>query len=169
MSSYLPLSVLSSHGRLPRPARVGACGGGRRGQVPVPDPRAARASHQLGKRQPSGGHQGREVRPWRLLKTAALYRSFTKSHRICFPLSCISFPCPSCSRRYTLLPTGVLQITGVREEDSGKFCCVAHNSAGVKHSAEALLTVSGDHNLWFCIYIPWAARAHSSLYTWAII
>lgn len=51
------------------------------------------------------------------------------------------------SFRYTLLPTGVLQITGVREEDSGKFCCVAHNSAGVKHSAEALLTVSG----WFSL------------------
>ncbi|XP_070764076.1 immunoglobulin superfamily DCC subclass member 3 [Enoplosus armatus] len=48
--------------------------------------------------------------------------------------------------RYTLLPTGVLQITGVREEDSGKFCCVAHNSAGVKHSAEALLTVSGSQS-----------------------
>lgn len=46
-------------------------------------------------------------------------------------------------RRYTLLPTGVLQITGVREEDSGKFCCVAHNCAGVKHSTEAILTVSG--------------------------
>ncbi|XP_067352418.1 immunoglobulin superfamily DCC subclass member 3 isoform X1 [Channa argus] len=44
--------------------------------------------------------------------------------------------------RYTLLPTGVLQITGVREEDSGKFCCVAHNSAGVKYSAEADLVVS---------------------------
>lgn len=49
----------------------------------------------------------------------------------------------SLSRRYTLLPTGVLQITGVRDEDSGKFCCVAHNSAGVKHSAEAILAVSG--------------------------
>ncbi|XP_061598283.1 immunoglobulin superfamily DCC subclass member 3 [Cololabis saira] len=48
--------------------------------------------------------------------------------------------------RYTLLPTGVLQITGVREEDSGRFCCVAHNSAGVKHSAEALLTVSGSQS-----------------------
>ncbi|XP_034730231.1 immunoglobulin superfamily DCC subclass member 3 [Etheostoma cragini] len=48
--------------------------------------------------------------------------------------------------RYTLLPTGVLQITGVREEDSGKFCCVAHNSAGVKHSTEALLTVSGSQS-----------------------
>ncbi|XP_044033049.1 immunoglobulin superfamily DCC subclass member 3 isoform X3 [Siniperca chuatsi] len=48
--------------------------------------------------------------------------------------------------RYTLLPTGVLQITGVREEDSGKFCCVAHNSAGVKHSTEALLTISGSQS-----------------------
>ncbi|KAK9542842.1 hypothetical protein VZT92_000669 [Zoarces viviparus] len=48
--------------------------------------------------------------------------------------------------RYTLLPTGVLQITGVHEEDSGKFCCVAHNSAGVKHSTEALLTVSGSQS-----------------------
>nr|XP_040019930.1 immunoglobulin superfamily DCC subclass member 3 [Gasterosteus aculeatus aculeatus] len=48
--------------------------------------------------------------------------------------------------RYTLLPTGVLQITGVRPEDSGQFCCVAHNSAGVKHSTEALLTVSGSQS-----------------------
>ncbi|KAI3377590.1 hypothetical protein L3Q82_008762 [Scortum barcoo] len=54
-----------------------------------------------------------------------------------------SHPVDTKDERYTLLPTGVLQITGVREEDSGKFCCVAHNSAGVKHSAEALLTVSG--------------------------
>lgn len=46
-------------------------------------------------------------------------------------------------QRFTLLPTGVLQITGVRGEDSGRFCCVAHNSAGVKHSAEAVLSVSG--------------------------
>lgn len=52
----------------------------------------------------------------------------------------------SVSRRYTLLPTGVLQITGVRLEDSGRFCCVAHNSAGVKHSAEAVLTVSGPRH-----------------------
>nr|XP_020465566.1 immunoglobulin superfamily DCC subclass member 3 [Monopterus albus] len=48
--------------------------------------------------------------------------------------------------RYTLLPTGVLQITGIHEEDSGKFCCVAHNSAGVKYSAKALLTVSGSQS-----------------------
>ncbi|KAM9366485.1 LOW QUALITY PROTEIN: immunoglobulin superfamily DCC subclass member 3 [Symphorus nematophorus] len=55
-------------------------------------------------------------------------------------------PVDTKDERYTLLPTGVLQITGVREEDSGKFCCVAHNSAGVKHSAEALLSVSGSQS-----------------------
>ncbi|XP_017260204.1 immunoglobulin superfamily DCC subclass member 3 [Kryptolebias marmoratus] len=57
-----------------------------------------------------------------------------------------SRPVDTADERYTLLPTGVLQITGVHEEDSGKFCCVAHNSAGVKHSAEALLTVSGSQS-----------------------
>ncbi|XP_049921318.1 immunoglobulin superfamily DCC subclass member 3 isoform X2 [Epinephelus moara] len=57
-----------------------------------------------------------------------------------------SRPVDTEDKRYTLLPTGVLQITGVREEDSGKFCCVAHNSAGVKHSTEALLTVSGSQS-----------------------
>ncbi|XP_071773310.2 immunoglobulin superfamily DCC subclass member 3 [Centroberyx gerrardi] len=55
-------------------------------------------------------------------------------------------PVDTKDERYTLLPTGVLQITGVRQEDSGKFCCVAHNSAGVKHSAEAHLTVSGSQS-----------------------
>ncbi|KAA0723325.1 Immunoglobulin superfamily DCC subclass member 3 [Triplophysa tibetana] len=48
--------------------------------------------------------------------------------------------------RYTLLPTGVLQITGVRPKDSGVYCCVAHNSAGVKHSTGAQLTVSGSES-----------------------
>ncbi|XP_033972933.1 immunoglobulin superfamily DCC subclass member 3 [Trematomus bernacchii] len=57
-----------------------------------------------------------------------------------------SRPVDTKDKRYTLLPTGVLQITGVRDEDSGKFCCVAHNSAGVKHSTEALLTVSGSQS-----------------------
>ncbi|XP_034047548.1 immunoglobulin superfamily DCC subclass member 3 isoform X2 [Thalassophryne amazonica] len=55
-------------------------------------------------------------------------------------------PVDTKDERYTLLPTGVLQITGVREEDGGRFCCVAHNSAGVKHSTEALLTVSGSQS-----------------------
>lgn len=66
-------------------------------------------------------------------EAAAYDRLFTRSNCFCFLLL----------HRYTLLPTGVLQITGLRYEDSGKFCCVAHNSAGVKHSAEAVLTVSG--------------------------
>ncbi|KAK5935372.1 hypothetical protein CgunFtcFv8_020740 [Champsocephalus gunnari] len=57
-----------------------------------------------------------------------------------------SRPVNTKDERYTLLPTGVLQITGVRDEDSGKFCCVARNSAGVKHSTEALLTVSGSQS-----------------------
>ncbi|MBN3311631.1 IGDC4 protein, partial [Atractosteus spatula] len=48
--------------------------------------------------------------------------------------------------RYTLLPTGVLQITGVRPEDSGIFRCVAENTAGVKRSAGASLTVSGSQS-----------------------
>ncbi|XP_022523870.2 immunoglobulin superfamily DCC subclass member 3 [Astyanax mexicanus] len=55
-------------------------------------------------------------------------------------------PVDTNDERYTLLPTGVLQITGVRPEDSGVFCCVAHNSAGVKHSAGAHLTVSGSQS-----------------------
>ncbi|KAL4642041.1 immunoglobulin superfamily DCC subclass member 3-like [Arapaima gigas] len=52
-------------------------------------------------------------------------------------------PVDTADNRYTLLPTGVLQITGLRPEDSGLFCCVAHNSAGVKRSASARLSVSG--------------------------
>lgn len=56
----------------------------------------------------------------------------------CGPVYVYAFLC-----RFTLLPTGVLQITGVRPEDSGMYCCVAHNSAGVKHSTGAQLTVSG--------------------------
>lgn len=52
---------LHSHGWFPRPARVGACRGVWCGQVPVSDPRSARARHQLGKRRPPCGHQGRQV------------------------------------------------------------------------------------------------------------
>ncbi|OXB68976.1 hypothetical protein ASZ78_003445 [Callipepla squamata] len=46
------------------------------------------------------------------------------------------------NERYTLLPKGVLQITGLRAEDSGIFHCVATNIANVKFSREARLTVS---------------------------
>ncbi|XP_023675521.1 immunoglobulin superfamily DCC subclass member 3 isoform X1 [Paramormyrops kingsleyae] len=55
-------------------------------------------------------------------------------------------PVDTDNERYTLLPTGVLQITGLRPEDSGLFCCVAHNSAGVKRSTMASLTVSGSQS-----------------------
>lgn len=47
------------------------------------------------------------------------------------------------SDRYTLLPKGVLQITGLRAEDSGVFHCVASNIASVRVSHGARLTVSG--------------------------
>lgn len=51
--------------------------------------------------------------------------------------------------RYTLLPKGVLQITGLRAEDSGVFHCVASNIASVRVSHGAKLTVSGE-----CLSFP---------------
>ncbi|KAJ7408508.1 hypothetical protein BTVI_59398 [Pitangus sulphuratus] len=54
-----------------------------------------------------------------------------------------SMPVNTDNERYTLLPKGVLQITGLRAEDSGIFHCVATNIANVKFSREARLTVSG--------------------------
>ncbi|KAF6731907.1 Immunoglobulin superfamily DCC subclass member 3 [Oryzias melastigma] len=44
--------------------------------------------------------------------------------------------------RYTLLPNGVLQITGVQRSDSGFFRCVASNIANVRFSHEAQLSVT---------------------------
>ncbi|XP_028679098.1 immunoglobulin superfamily DCC subclass member 3 isoform X2 [Erpetoichthys calabaricus] len=55
-------------------------------------------------------------------------------------------PVNPADKRYTLLPTGVLQISGIRVEDSGVFRCVARNIANVKRSLEASLTVSGSHS-----------------------
>ncbi|XP_023673219.2 immunoglobulin superfamily DCC subclass member 3-like isoform X1 [Paramormyrops kingsleyae] len=46
--------------------------------------------------------------------------------------------------RYTLLPTGVLQIGGLSLDDSGVYHCVAHNSAGIRRSAGARLAVTGS-------------------------
>ncbi|KAM4039894.1 immunoglobulin superfamily DCC subclass member 3 isoform 2-T2 [Anomaloglossus baeobatrachus] len=48
--------------------------------------------------------------------------------------------------RYTLLPTGVLQITALQAEDAGVFRCAASNAAGTKFSPEATLTVTGPHS-----------------------
>ncbi|XP_041740428.1 immunoglobulin superfamily DCC subclass member 3-like [Coregonus clupeaformis] len=44
--------------------------------------------------------------------------------------------------RYTILPTGILQITGVRRADSGGYRCVASNIANTRYSHEAQLTVT---------------------------
>ena len=51
------------------------------------------------------------------------------------------------SCRYTLLPHGVLQITGVRRTDSGSFRCVASNIANTRYSHEAQLSVTGKTKL----------------------
>ncbi|KAM4678063.1 immunoglobulin superfamily DCC subclass member 3 [Discoglossus pictus] len=48
--------------------------------------------------------------------------------------------------RYTLLPTGVLQITALLPEDAGTYRCVATNAAGMKHSPMAALTITGSHS-----------------------
>ncbi|XP_039214801.1 immunoglobulin superfamily DCC subclass member 3 isoform X1 [Crotalus tigris] len=53
-------------------------------------------------------------------------------------------PISTDNNRYTLLPKGVLQITGLRAEDAGIFHCVASNIANVKFSRGARLTVSGS-------------------------
>ncbi|XP_016063995.1 PREDICTED: immunoglobulin superfamily DCC subclass member 3 [Miniopterus natalensis] len=53
-------------------------------------------------------------------------------------------PIDTDNERYTLLPKGVLQITGLRAEDSGIFHCVASNIASVRVSHGARLTVSGS-------------------------
>lgn len=45
--------------------------------------------------------------------------------------------------RYTLLPNGVLQITGVQRSDSGLFRCVASNIANTRYSNEAQLSING--------------------------
>ncbi|XP_008329778.1 immunoglobulin superfamily DCC subclass member 3 [Cynoglossus semilaevis] len=45
--------------------------------------------------------------------------------------------------RYTLLPMGVLQVTGVKQSDAGIFRCVASNIANVRYSHDAVLNVTG--------------------------
>uniref|UniRef100_A0A3Q1CFM8 Uncharacterized protein n=1 Tax=Amphiprion ocellaris TaxID=80972 RepID=A0A3Q1CFM8_AMPOC len=51
-------------------------------------------------------------------------------------------PLSTADPRYTLLPNGVLQITGVRRTDSGLFRCVASNIANTRYSHEAQLSVT---------------------------
>ncbi|XP_035286514.1 immunoglobulin superfamily DCC subclass member 3, partial [Anguilla anguilla] len=45
--------------------------------------------------------------------------------------------------RYTLLPAGILQITGVKRNDAGLYRCMASNIANVRYSHEAQLNVTG--------------------------
>nr|XP_046274654.1 immunoglobulin superfamily DCC subclass member 3 [Scatophagus argus] len=45
--------------------------------------------------------------------------------------------------RYTLLPKGILQVTGVRQVDAGVFRCVATNIANTRYSHEATLNITG--------------------------
>ncbi|XP_074543384.1 immunoglobulin superfamily DCC subclass member 3 [Halichoeres trimaculatus] len=45
--------------------------------------------------------------------------------------------------RYTLLPMGILQVTGVRQIDAGVFRCVATNIANTRYSHEAVLNITG--------------------------
>ncbi|XP_051901665.1 immunoglobulin superfamily DCC subclass member 3-like [Pristis pectinata] len=45
--------------------------------------------------------------------------------------------------RFTLLPSGVLQITGVGQQDLGDYRCVAANAANSRASQEARLTLAG--------------------------
>lgn len=51
------------------------------------------------------------------------------------------------SCRYTLLPNGVLQITGAQQADRGLFRCVASNIANTRYSHEAQLSVTGKTKL----------------------
>ncbi|XP_030644378.1 immunoglobulin superfamily DCC subclass member 3 [Chanos chanos] len=52
-------------------------------------------------------------------------------------------PLSTSDDRYTLLPMGILQITGVRRLDAGVYRCVASNTANTRYSHEALLNVTG--------------------------
>ncbi|XP_069032663.1 immunoglobulin superfamily DCC subclass member 3 [Embiotoca jacksoni] len=46
-------------------------------------------------------------------------------------------------KRYTLLPMGILQVTGARPADAGVFRCVATNIANIRYSHDATLNVTG--------------------------
>lgn len=51
--------------------------------------------------------------------------------------------CPLLRPRYTLLPMGILQVTGVRRADAGVYRCVAANPANTRYSHEAVLNITG--------------------------
>ncbi|XP_068168459.1 protogenin A [Antennarius striatus] len=49
---------------------------------------------------------------------------------------------PLVTERITVLPSGVLQITGVQQADAGNYRCIATNIASRRRSTEATLTVT---------------------------
>ncbi|XP_043358202.1 immunoglobulin superfamily DCC subclass member 3-like [Dermochelys coriacea] len=51
---------------------------------------------------------------------------------------------PPSDHRFTLLPAGILQITGVQRADVGSYRCVASNIANSRCSQEAQLAISGE-------------------------
>ncbi|XP_065430117.1 immunoglobulin superfamily DCC subclass member 3-like isoform X3 [Chrysemys picta bellii] len=51
---------------------------------------------------------------------------------------------PPGDHRFTLLPAGILHITGVRRADVGSYRCVATNIANSRCSQEAQLVISGE-------------------------
>ncbi|KAA0701403.1 DENN domain-containing protein 4B [Triplophysa tibetana] len=57
--------------------------------------------------------------------------------------------------RYTLLPNGILHITGVRQSDSGVYRCMASNMANTRYSHDAQLSVTGtdQHRLSVCMSV----------------
>ncbi|KAM3595721.1 uncharacterized protein V6R79_001611 [Siganus canaliculatus] len=52
-------------------------------------------------------------------------------------------PLNGTNERYTLLPKGILQVTGVRQMDAGVFRCVASNIANTRYSHDATLNITG--------------------------
>ncbi|XP_045078190.1 immunoglobulin superfamily DCC subclass member 3-like [Coregonus clupeaformis] len=52
-------------------------------------------------------------------------------------------PLSNTDNRYTLLPMGILQVTGVRRIDAGVYRCMASNIANTRFSHEAVLNVTG--------------------------
>uniref|UniRef100_A0A3B3R762 Immunoglobulin superfamily DCC subclass member 3 n=1 Tax=Paramormyrops kingsleyae TaxID=1676925 RepID=A0A3B3R762_9TELE len=54
--------------------------------------------------------------------------------------------------RYTLLPAGILQITGVRQGDAGLYRCVASNIANTLHIGLEPVILSGPQNLTLTVH-----------------
>lgn len=65
--------------------------------------------------------------------TVNIYNAYYTYWTLPFPSLC----------RYTLLPKGILQVTGVKQVDGGVFRCVATNIANTRYSHEASLNITG--------------------------